>query len=151
MKYQKILLFTLLATTIVFLTLYMNTKKELKYYINNDLSYLSKNNDSCDYYKWKKNDNTSWFGCDMNGNGFYTSTTNYNYFGKQLMECVDSDENGLMEIQKHFNIDGQLAREYHDLDGDGFFDELRVFQNGKQRIFMDKNKNGVFEENEIKN
>ncbi|MFS4494573.1 hypothetical protein [Maribacter sp. 2308TA10-17] len=150
MNFHKISSIILLLTTIVFLALYISTKKELNYYVSNDLTYLSGSNEDCDIYNWKKNNNTSWFGCDLKGTGFYTRTTNYNFFGKQLMEFVDSDENGLYEIQKHFNIKGQLAREYHDLNADGFFDELRVFNNGEQKIFSDENMNGVFEESEIK-
>ena len=151
MNFYKISSIILLLTTIVFIALYISTKKELKYYVNTDSTYLSGTNEDCDIYNWKKNDHTSWFGCDLNGTGFYTRATYYNFFGKQLMECVDADENGLYEIQKHFNIKGQLAREYHDLNSDGFFDELRVFENGEEKIFKDENMNGVFEQVEIKN
>lgn len=151
MNSYKISSIILLLTTIVFLILFLNTKKELKYYVNNDLTYMSGTNEDCDIYKWKENDNTSWFGCDLNATGFYTRTTNYNFFGKQLMEFIDMDENGLYEIQKHYNIKGQLAREYHDLNSDGFYDELRVFKNGEEKIFKDENMNGVFELDEIKN
>lgn len=151
MNLYKISSIILLLTTIVFLVLYIKTKKELKYHVNSDLTYMSGSNEDCDIYKWTKNDKTSWFGCDLNGTGFYTRITNYNYFGKQLMEFVDSDENGLYETQKHFNNNGQLAREYRDINADGFFDELRVFENGEEKIFYDENVNGVFEKVELKN
>jgi|GEM_PF-2333628 len=123
---------------------------ELEMYKVNDQMYLEKSKEHCDYFRWKRNDKQSWFGCDMLGKGYYTTTSSYNKYGELLAESSDEEGDGLFERQLFYNAKGEKVREYQDKDRDGFFDKYTVFKHSEAMVYIDQNRDGLFEESEIK-
>lgn len=144
----KALTFIFLISTIVFITLWVNANNELKQYQNSDRIYLKTENNRCDIYYWKKNDKIAFKGCDKYGDGFYESSADYNFYGELMALYNDYNHDGLFEIVKYYNQDEKLVAIYEDTDFDGFDDKKTIITDSIKSIYIDEDRNRIYDENE---
>ena len=66
--------------------------------------------------------------------------------GRKVSASIDKDENGIYEEVRFFDLQGNNAGISLDEDQDGLFEtSTMILENREKLIFVDKNKNGLFE------
>jgi hypothetical protein len=87
---------------------------------------------------------------DENLNYSFEEILTYSDSGLMVTKSIDRNENGRYEQFLNYNHSGDLVIKMDDIDDDGVIDEMHIAVQGKKALrLVDKNKDGIFEFDEV--
>lgn len=143
---NKIIITILSIVIIVLSFLYYNLKKENKYLMDSkNFSLEWSENEEILYSYWKNNNKLANKFIDKNYDNNYEVITVHDIYGNRVLSNYDLNENGVFEKSINYNSYGNIIGKCVDKDEDGAFEEFSIIlENNNELTFIDLNNNGQY-------
>lgn len=105
--------------------------------------------EACDVFIYRSTLHRAFEGCDPIGAGFYTILRYYSVDGGLTSVRYDLNRDGQTDVTESFNKSGDLTQRYEDRNGDGRYEIMVEYRNGRQIRYLDRNLDNFYDAHEV--
>lgn len=105
--------------------------------------------EACDVFIYRSSLHRAFEGCDPTGAGFYTILRYYSVDGGLTSVRYDLNRDGQTDVTESYNRDGDVTHRYEDRNGDGRYEIMIEYRNGRQIRYLDRNLDNFYDAHEV--